>query len=143
MTNDEIMALTPEQLRVEIAKKKDILPFPDDRCPVCGWPYAETIKNGCVPGNCSMRPVPKIRSDEDYPDWPNNIYYAFSLFEEARQDGYAVSIEFYNNWHVVFFKETGYDKENHEPIFKIHEADAETAPLAICRAWLMWKEAQG
>ena len=29
------------------------------RCPVCGWPYAKDAARGCVPANCSMRPVPK------------------------------------------------------------------------------------
>jgi hypothetical protein len=28
-------------------------------CPVCGWPLRESVRDGCVLGNCSMRPVPK------------------------------------------------------------------------------------
>ena len=31
---------------------------PEDRCQVCGWPLAATMEEGCVPGNCSMRPKP-------------------------------------------------------------------------------------
>jgi hypothetical protein len=30
-----------------------------ERCEVCGWPLADSVANGCVPGNCSMRPRPK------------------------------------------------------------------------------------
>lgn len=30
-----------------------------DRCEVCEWPLAESLSEGCVPGNCSMRPVPR------------------------------------------------------------------------------------
>lgn len=30
------------------------------RCQVCGWPLADTLENGCVPGNCSMRPKPSL-----------------------------------------------------------------------------------
>jgi len=29
------------------------------RCAICGWPLAATISEGCVRGNCSMRPFPK------------------------------------------------------------------------------------
>lgn len=28
------------------------------RCAICGWPLMETAKEGCVRGNCSMRPYP-------------------------------------------------------------------------------------
>jgi len=28
------------------------------RCEVCNWPLAASAKEGCVPGNCSQRPVP-------------------------------------------------------------------------------------
>ena len=28
----------------------------EDRCPRCGWPLAKSIREGCVPGNCSYRP---------------------------------------------------------------------------------------
>jgi hypothetical protein len=30
-----------------------------ERCTHCNWPMAKEAKDGCVPGNCSMRPVPK------------------------------------------------------------------------------------
>lgn len=30
----------------------------DSRCAVCGWPLAESVEEGCVRGNCSMRPRP-------------------------------------------------------------------------------------
>ena len=28
-------------------------------CDVCGFPLAQSKREGCVPGDCSMRPVPK------------------------------------------------------------------------------------
>lgn len=28
------------------------------RCDYCGWPLAAGIREGCVDGNCSMRPMP-------------------------------------------------------------------------------------
>ena len=33
------------------------------RCPRCDWPLAETMEQGCVPGNCCYRP------DEGSPEW--------------------------------------------------------------------------
>jgi hypothetical protein len=36
-----------------------------DRCAVCGWPLAETANDGCVRGNCSMRPRPKMLYDTE------------------------------------------------------------------------------
>lgn len=30
----------------------------EDRCPWCGWTLKETADQGCIPGNCSMRPLP-------------------------------------------------------------------------------------
>lgn len=27
----------------------------ENRCPRCGWPFAEAADRGCVPGNCSFR----------------------------------------------------------------------------------------
>ena len=40
--------------------------FPKDRCRVCGWPLAASAAEGCVPGNCSMRPAPAVRADFGY-----------------------------------------------------------------------------
>lgn len=31
------------------------------KCSVCGWPLATSAKEGCVAGNCSMRPRPEPR----------------------------------------------------------------------------------
>lgn len=29
------------------------------RCPICNWPLGERMEDGCVEGDCSMRPPPK------------------------------------------------------------------------------------
>lgn len=31
------------------------------RCERCGWPYAADRSGGCVPGNCSQRPLLPLR----------------------------------------------------------------------------------
>lgn len=33
-------------------------PAPEERCPVCDWPYAASRDEGCVPGDCSYLPEP-------------------------------------------------------------------------------------
>lgn len=35
---------------------------PEGRCERCGWPLYTSVEKGCVPGNCSMRPLPPIRT---------------------------------------------------------------------------------
>lgn len=35
------------------------------RCAICGWPLMSTVENGCVRGNCSMRPLPKRYYDAE------------------------------------------------------------------------------
>jgi hypothetical protein len=39
-------------------------PWDETRCPVCGWPLKEQPNDGCVTGNCSMRPLPQRRADQ-------------------------------------------------------------------------------
>jgi len=36
------------------------MPDPIERCPVCNWPMAASLAEGCVPGNCSQRPAPRV-----------------------------------------------------------------------------------
>lgn len=35
----------------------------ESRCRICGWPLDLKDEVGCLPNNCSMRPVPKERAD--------------------------------------------------------------------------------
>ena len=35
----------------------------EERCPVCHWPLAKSVEEGCVIGNCSMRPRPQPPRD--------------------------------------------------------------------------------
>jgi predicted HAD superfamily Cof-like phosphohydrolase len=34
-----------------------------DRCDRCNWPLAATVEDGCVPGNCSQRPLPPTQAE--------------------------------------------------------------------------------
>jgi hypothetical protein len=65
-----------EALRLLVAEVEKNLPKPappDDpnRCAICGWTLAVTAREGCVRGNCSLRPFPKNfyapeRADQEY-----------------------------------------------------------------------------
>ena len=55
------------------------MPNDIERCKICNWPLAKSVEEGCVEGNCSMRPVPKKvpndkRQEEAVPnnqlEWP-------------------------------------------------------------------------
>lgn len=48
----------------DLAEERPML-RPKSRCEVCGWPQAASAKDGCVPGNCSMRPRPLTLSPDD------------------------------------------------------------------------------
>jgi len=41
-------------------------PFPEDRCPVCGWELVSDTseRGGCRKGDCSLRPGPDRRADD-------------------------------------------------------------------------------
>lgn len=36
-----------------------------DTCAVCGWPLKATAAEGCITGNCSMRPLPQFFAEPD------------------------------------------------------------------------------
>lgn len=59
MTKSEIKSLPDAEL-VRLVEEKLIRNMNDPaRCPTCGWPFSDNRATGCVPGDCSMRPVPK------------------------------------------------------------------------------------
>ncbi len=68
------------------------------RCPVCGWWLKERCEDGCVVGDCSQRPPPKIRYDERYAHYSTDIAAGWEVdnegwhwnFYEGTRDLYAV-----------------------------------------------------
>lgn len=40
--------------------------WPVDRCPTCGWKYAESPEKGCVLGSCSLRPASSPTAKERF-----------------------------------------------------------------------------
>jgi hypothetical protein len=94
-----------------------------------------------------MRPVPNIRADENYPNWPESIADAWELVEECQNAG--VGFDICNVKHSVLtsgqvywqYEVTLYDPIE-GPNSTEHKANADTTPLAICKCWIPWKEAQ-
>ena len=59
--DDPCVSIESTLLLEAIVAAGDALRLGDDdclRCPWCRWPMRESVEVGCVPGNCSMRPLP-------------------------------------------------------------------------------------
>jgi hypothetical protein len=100
-----------------------------------GWTIDGVIGNeavGTSPSGMKFTPVP---------DWPSNIQDAWELVEEMKQGGTGVFVDWCTRdmlspfgWFCGVPKK--YSKE------WITGRDADTAPLAICLAYLAWKESR-
>lgn len=144
-TRDEILAMDAAQLRRAIAE-------------VNGFEYRQTSPNPkkyfCknVGNNKGWWKLPgrkdwacaSCSGESIVPDWPNDIAAAWALAEEA---GFVIGPEYsggfdsirvgwavYSDWMVA--ADDTYSMPGSSKALAVEE----TAPLAICRAWLMWKE---
>lgn len=74
------------------------------------------------------------------PDWTRDIATAWELVEELRvEEGCDIVIEVWDRTPPRTTVRVMVESSNHSPQY--HGRGA-TAPEAICRAWLAWKEAQ-
>lgn len=117
MNNDEI--------RLAIAKAK-------------GWREVHNTQGilmGGEPGEVAWwKPVPY---------WPTDIKAAWELVEEAQAA--KVGLVLHNSLRFIPSPETwSYACTFYDPVggpnHEVYSAEEETAPLAICRAWLAWDE---
>lgn len=132
MTHDEIAQLDDDGLRLEVARAK-------------GWVVCKMRKNSSIAYPVLEReledPVYYAEPSDrivwgSFPDWPRDIAAAWELVEEAQAKPHECYFEISHTpaiphkgkpcWHVELGGVRGY---------------GDTAPLAICRAWLMWKQA--
>lgn len=80
---------------------------------------------------------------EKLPNWPVSIADAWELVEEARNENVGISI-----WNIKYYNPDrwSYEATLFDPIggAMCHKfvAEADTAPHAICLAWINWKESQ-
>lgn len=131
MTRDEILSLTPERLRAEIAKRKGYV--------IGSGPMDSAAKYS----GCKWWTAPDGRRTSVIPDWTSDITAAWELVEEMNNSEEGLSDLWYGTvcgklgWIYTFrFYFMGAYKHGATELI----ASSDTAPLAICRAWLMWKE---
>jgi len=120
MTYDEILAMTPAELRKAIAKAKGYEckhGFMDAACinPVDYW----MTHDGCL--------------TSVLPDWTTNIADAWKLMEEVQVESLEQA--------VFIGREVALSSDWHCCI-GVHRSIAPTAAHAISRCWLMWKREQ-
>ena len=112
--------MTDEELRLAIAKAK-------------GW--IESTENGARWIN------PRGGAIFTIPNWPKHIHTAWELVEEMKVGGYYVRVDTpftADSPYQVKVDEMGWADHNPPPPGGWYSAD--TAPRAICLAWLAWKE---
>lgn len=94
-------------------------------CRVCGWPIVPDGETGCWSSNCSMRPLPLSHADAPRP-YSIDPAAAWQVVERMREDGWQCVISSRaDGWYVLF-------ERGHDSI----DAEADTMPLAVCRAAL-------
>jgi hypothetical protein len=131
LTRDDIMAMAPHELLVAIARAK-------------GWTYIHPKlltgypPDSIIPPEEQLPPIwPPRLSCHRPPDWPRDIAAAWELVEEMRPNFYQIDIicwDHNNEWCVQCNPRHGHD----EIIVPTYGKGA-TAPLAISRAYLLWK----
>jgi hypothetical protein len=114
----EIMQMTPEELNRAIAKAKGW---------TVGW-YHEKLWGSDE--NHVMRPM----------NWTDDIAAAWELVEEIFAAGKDFHFECVHDDPANPWWFLAYDDDNLNG--EIASTEAPTAPIAISRAWLMWKAAQ-
>ena len=141
LTRDAILALPAgPALDALVAERVLGHRWPADRCRVCGFTLAASRAQGCVPDNCSQRPVPPRRAD-DPPRYSTDIAAAWPVVEHMRAAG----------WHpLIGYCDGDHDRPMPEVQF-VHDSGApagfvncdtnrcDTMPHAICVAALMAK----
>lgn len=81
-----------KEMDAEVEAKFFGYKFPEDRCPLCGWPFAENREKGCRPDDCSLRPAPKNRVDEPRP-FSTDLVEAFSVVKKLEELSCDFSLE--------------------------------------------------
>lgn len=131
MTTRDIMQMTPAELREAIAKAKGY---------ECKHGYMD---KACInPKDYWVTPEGRLTSV--LPDWPTDIADAWNLVEEIRAHGDEIRLDTDRNGSgedvitVVALRFRGDGRGTGWNSVAI--AEAPTPALAICRAWLMWKD---
>lgn len=116
-----------EQLDRNMAERVFQFKWSEERCRICGWPLADSAENGCVEGNCSLRPIPEKRADSPAP-YSSEIEYAWLVLEKMRERGLYVGFDS-NAASPDVWRFWAQDEEGEY----VASGEAPTAPLAACK----------
>lgn len=132
MTSPHVHREAGRELDLEIQQVVMGVAWDESRCRICGWPLAATVEAGCVASNCCQRPAPKRRVDEPA-SYSTDIAAAWTVVERMYLRGWHVQVGHaqgdtpeYPNLYARFTRRRVY----------VDQANASTAPLAICDAAL-------
>lgn len=108
-----------------VAAKVMGLLWDEARCRICGWPLKSVAEEGCVLENCSLRPPPERRADEPA-RYSTDIAAAWEVFAKVSEHDVRLSVA----------RSAGGWKVFDHRYADVPSIEADTAPLAICRAAL-------
>lgn len=158
MTRDEIMRMDAEELRWEIARLKgyQAIERKDDK-PLILTPsaihsrqnYFDGLSGMFVIGDCNLDPIDLPEQPQNWEfgmqtNWPTSIADAWELVEETKSE-ITMTIRYIATWGRNVWRVDYQPVDRKSVIFPhgiIPYFEADTAPLAICRAWLMAQEAK-
>lgn len=120
-TREQILAMDATQLRLAIAEK-------------LGYVKAFGRMDSASQRDHVFYVKPDGRFTSYIPDWPNSISEAWGLAEEMRSSEKWIAVDSVSDGWVCLAG--GACESEHW----CSGFPGDTAPLAICRAWLMWKE---
>ena len=127
LTRDEVLAMTHDQLRVEIARDRGYTV-----CAAKFFDVFELILDGRVLAISSN----KQNAWHNTPNWPTSIADTWELVEDVNAHGYTVNIQIDHTGVTAYFTERG--AISIEPVHFMEYGN--TASIAICRVWLLWNE---
>lgn len=136
MTREEILNMPAgKEMDALITEKIMGLVWDETRCRVCGWPLADDPKDGCILSDCSMRPLPKTRADEPA-IYSTDLGAAWKLNDHLKQQGWRFYMRDFDG--VMYGKSCAAEFQKGDAAGpSTGWVEAETAPLAICRAALL------
>jgi hypothetical protein len=137
MDKIEIEKMTADELRLAIAKAKgwQIYHYDKDIAENCYYLLVDNDFDAVIPFNYHKTEAECW--EKDCPTWPTSIPDAWELVEEMGHLCWTVTIE-------------NLPSKPQEVVCRVFKpyiagrinAYADTVPLAICRAWLIWKSEQ-
>lgn len=131
-TRDEIMQMSPDELRVAVAK-------------ALGYEFISPIRNkfNQITNQWGWKFNGKfIDYEDDIPDWPASIADAWELINDfvAHHIGFEISNVEHSN-RIITYEISLYDPIGGPATWHC-QVEGNTVEFAISRAWLMWKQEQ-